>query len=69
ADGSVITIAGVGSFSLDSNGSYTFTPVANYNGDVPAIHYVTTDGDTTDSSTLTININAQNDSYTDADET
>uniref|UniRef100_UPI00260EFB52 Ig-like domain-containing protein n=1 Tax=uncultured Shewanella sp. TaxID=173975 RepID=UPI00260EFB52 len=30
----------------------------------PAIHYVTTDGDTTDSSTLTININAQDDAPT-----
>ncbi|PKG78881.1 hypothetical protein CXF80_11485 [Shewanella sp. Actino-trap-3] len=33
-------IAGVGSFTLSANGAYSFTPVANYNGPVPVITYV-----------------------------
>ena len=38
------TIAGVGSLVISSDGSYTFTPVANYNGPVPVATYTVTDG-------------------------
>ncbi|WP_216916653.1 MULTISPECIES: cadherin-like domain-containing protein, partial [unclassified Synechococcus] len=42
--GSPVTIAGVGSLTIAANGSYAFTPAANYNGPVPLISYVVTDG-------------------------
>jgi len=41
--GQTATIAGVGTIVVDTDGSYTFTPVANYNGNVPAITYTATD--------------------------
>ncbi|RPA46257.1 retention module-containing protein, partial [Shewanella vesiculosa] len=54
--GQAVTIAGVGSFTLSADGSYSFTPIANYNGPVPVITYVLTDGSSTDTSTLTITV-------------
>ncbi|WP_196374149.1 cadherin-like domain-containing protein, partial [Vibrio crassostreae] len=63
------TITGVGTLELNENGSYTFTPVADYNGDVPVVTYTVTDGSgTDDTSTLKIEINAKDDSFTDASE-
>ena len=41
--GQTATIANVGTFVMNANGSFTFTPVANYNGSVPAIEYTATD--------------------------
>ncbi|MBE8606084.1 Ig-like domain-containing protein, partial [Vibrio sp. OPT10] len=58
-----------GTLSIASNGDYTFTPVADYNGDVPVVSYTVTDGDTDVDSTLTIDINAKDDSFTDGSET
>ncbi|UJL41601.1 cadherin-like domain-containing protein [Shewanella vesiculosa] len=66
--GQAVTIAGVGSFTLSADGSYSFTPIANYNGPVPVITYVLTDGSSTDTSTLTITVTPENDNFTDADE-
>ncbi|MGI2132616.1 Ig-like domain-containing protein [Shewanella baltica] len=55
-------MAGVGSFTLNANGNYNFTPVENYNGPVPVITYVLTDGSgPTDTSTLTITVTPDND--------
>ncbi|MCL1084466.1 tandem-95 repeat protein, partial [Shewanella psychromarinicola] len=69
ADGTDVVIAGVGTFSLTDTGVYTFTPVANYNGPVPVITYVLTDGSgPTDTSTLTITVSPVNDNFTDANE-
>ncbi|WP_371233659.1 retention module-containing protein [Pseudomonas sp. QE6] len=51
--GSTATIAGVGEFSLDSDGQYRFTPVADWNGSVPQISYTTNTGS---SSTLDITV-------------
>ncbi|WP_170293578.1 cadherin-like domain-containing protein, partial [Shewanella litoralis] len=51
-----------------ANGTYSFTPVANYNGPVPVITYVLTDGSSTDTSTLTISVTPVNDNFTDANE-
>ncbi|MGL5024870.1 MAG: type I secretion C-terminal target domain-containing protein, partial [Shewanella oncorhynchi] len=48
--GSKITLA-EGELTLNANGSYTFTPAANWNGQVPVITYTTNTGAT---STLTI---------------
>ncbi|PKG78883.1 hypothetical protein CXF80_11495 [Shewanella sp. Actino-trap-3] len=67
--GQAVIIAGVGSFTLSANGAYSFTPVANYNGPVPVITYVLTDGSgPTDTSTLTITVSPVNDNFTDANE-
>ncbi|UJF22612.1 VCBS domain-containing protein [Shewanella sp. OMA3-2] len=67
--GQPVTIAGVGSFTLSANGNYSFTPVANYNGAVPVITYIVTDGSgPTDTSTLTITVTPVNDNFTDANE-
>ncbi|MBE8168044.1 MAG: hypothetical protein HAW66_06730, partial [Shewanella sp.] len=56
ANGSDITISGVGIFSLESNGYYEFTPANNYFGDVPVITYTLEDSESTDESTLTIKV-------------
>ncbi|WP_220740645.1 cadherin-like domain-containing protein, partial [Shewanella sp. c952] len=62
ADGSDVTLNGVGTFSLGSDGQYTFTPAANYNGSVPVITYTLTDGSgATDTSTLTLTVTPVND--------
>ena len=41
--GQTASIPNVGTIQINSNGSYTFTPVANYNGTVPVISYTATD--------------------------
>ena len=51
--GQTATIAGVGTLVINANGSYTFTPVANYNGPVPTATYTISDGNGgTDSANL-----------------
>ena len=58
----VITIAGVGTLTMNSNGSYTFVPALNYNGTVPVITYTASDGNGgIATSTLTITVNPVND--------
>ena len=42
--GQTATIAGVGSLTLNADGSYTFTPVPDWNGSVPVVSYVVSDG-------------------------
>ncbi|WP_429068144.1 Ig-like domain-containing protein [Aeromonas bestiarum] len=59
--GQVYTIAGVGSFCLAVNGAYSFTPAENYNGAVPVVTYVLTDGSSTNESTLSISVTPVND--------
>ncbi|QNI44622.1 cell wall protein/ swmB family [Synechococcus sp. WH 8101] len=66
--GQTVNIPGVGSFSLDAQGAYSFTPVQNWNGAVPPIHYTVTDGSSTDQSTLSLNVNPVDDPFSDADE-
>ncbi|WP_276310371.1 tandem-95 repeat protein [Pseudomonas laurylsulfativorans] len=68
--GSTANIANVGTLVIGANGSYTFTPVANYNGTVPTVTYTVTDGSgTDDTSTLNISVTPVNDNFTDASET
>ncbi|MGB1263589.1 MAG: retention module-containing protein, partial [Cognaticolwellia sp.] len=57
-----------GELTLNADGSYTFTPAADYNGPVPVITYTVLDGaGDTDISTLTIAITPSSD-LTDGDE-
>ena len=49
-----------GSITIAADGSYTYTPAANFNG-VDSVDYTVTDGSLTDIGTLTINVTAVND--------
>lgn len=50
-------LPGVGTLIVYSNGSYTFTPAANYDGAVPVITYTLSDGNGgTDTATLTLTL-------------
>ncbi len=67
--GTPFLISGVGTLTINANGSYTFAPAANYNGSVPVITYTVSDGTATDTSTLTLSITAVNDAPVDGNET
>ncbi|UDM16411.1 retention module-containing protein [Vogesella sp. XCS3] len=41
--GDTVVIAGVGTFSLEQDGAYTFTPVLHWSGTVPAVTYTAID--------------------------
>ena len=66
--GQTATMAGVGTLVINANGSYTFTPAVNYNGPVPVATYTLSDGESSNSSTLTIGITASSPAFTDDDE-
>jgi VCBS repeat-containing protein len=55
------TINGVGTLQINSDGSYTFTPVANYNGSVPVATYTLSDGAATSTAALNITVAPVND--------
>lgn len=59
--GTAFSISGVGSFTLQSTGAYSFTPVANFAGAVPVIAYTLSDGQATSSAKLTISLTPIND--------
>ncbi|MFZ9770372.1 MAG: tandem-95 repeat protein, partial [Vulcanococcus sp.] len=65
----IISIPRIGSFSMDQLGNYIFTPEPNWNGNVPNIHYVLTDGASTDKSTLSLKVLPTDDSFSDDNET
>ncbi|MFD0666317.1 tandem-95 repeat protein [Ramlibacter sp. MAHUQ-53] len=59
------SISGVGSFTLASNGTWTFTPEANYTGPVPVFTYTVADPwGLTSSATLSLSITPVNDAPT-----
>jgi VCBS repeat-containing protein len=62
------TIAGVGSLLINTDGAYTFTPNANYNGSVPLVTYTMSDGVNSDTSTLSITVTPVVDGFTDKNE-
>ncbi|KAI9549366.1 LOW QUALITY PROTEIN: hypothetical protein GHT06_003732 [Daphnia sinensis] len=67
--GSTADIAGVGSITINSDGSFTFVPALNYNGPVPAIGYTVADGKGgTDTANLAITVNPVNDAPLAADD-
>ncbi|WP_154948003.1 cadherin-like domain-containing protein, partial [Pseudomonas fluorescens] len=69
AAGSTATIANVGSLVIAANGTYTFTPAENYNGNVPTVSYTVTDGSGSNvTSTLTISVTPVDDNFTDLSE-
>ncbi|MBQ0930841.1 cadherin-like domain-containing protein, partial [Ideonella sp. 4Y16] len=51
--GDTVQLAGIGSFQLLGNGNYSFTPAANWSGNVPVVTYTTNTGS---SSTLDIHV-------------
>ncbi|MBQ0961994.1 cadherin-like domain-containing protein, partial [Ideonella sp. 4Y11] len=51
--GDTVQLSGIGSFQLNVDGTYTFTPVANWSGDVPVVTYTTNTGS---SSTLDLHV-------------
>lgn len=65
AAGTTVTIPLVGNITIATNGDYTFTPVANFNGAVPVITYTANDGsgqpNATTTSTLNIAVTPVND--------
>jgi len=61
AAGTTATLAGVGTLLINADGSYAFTPDANYNGPVPVATYTVSDGSTTQTATLTLSVTAVND--------
>ena len=61
AAGTLSTLPGVGSLLVNPDGSYTFTPLANYSGAVPVVTYTVSEGAVTSTATLTLSIMAVND--------
>ena len=59
--GGTTTILNVGDITINADGSYTFTPVLHYNGNVPTITYTVSDNTTTANSTLNIEVRPIND--------
>ncbi|MGY3956177.1 retention module-containing protein [Aeromonas salmonicida] len=58
--GTSVTIDGIGSLIVNTDGSFTFTPAPNYDGAVPPVTYVVSDGTDTVQSTLELTITPVN---------
>lgn len=64
--GSPVNIPGVGTITINEDGNYSFTPVKDWNGEVPTITYTVTDGKGgTDTSTLKITVTPVPDAFDD----
>lgn len=61
AAGTTATITGVGTLIVNSNGTYTFTPVANFNGAIPVVSYIASNGTNTANSEINILISPVDD--------
>ena len=66
--GSTASLAS-GSLTINTDGSYSFTPAANYNGPVPVATYTVSDGSLTSTATLTLAVTPVNDAPAGADRT
>ena len=63
--GDTATITGIGTLTLGSDGAYTFTPDANWNGTVPTVTYTISDGQGgTATADLVITVDPVNDAPT-----
>ncbi|MCG8808475.1 cadherin-like domain-containing protein, partial [Tenacibaculum finnmarkense] len=58
----------VGTITLNTNGSLVFAPQTNYNGTVPTINYVVTDGTNTDDADIVITVKPIKDAIDDKNE-
>ena len=56
--GTAVDIPNVGTVQIDADGAYSFTPVEDYSGEVPDITYTVSDGTTTDTANLDIEVTA-----------
>uniref|UniRef100_UPI0004799CB4 beta strand repeat-containing protein n=1 Tax=Azovibrio restrictus TaxID=146938 RepID=UPI0004799CB4 len=56
APGQTATVNGVGTFTLDSLGNYTFTPHEDYAGPVPTVTYTVSNGGSSTDSTLELSV-------------
>ncbi|TMH32851.1 MAG: tandem-95 repeat protein, partial [Betaproteobacteria bacterium] len=61
AAGTTADLPGIGTLLINADGSYQFTPAANYNGPVPVATYTVTDGLLMSSATLSLSVSAVND--------
>ncbi len=61
AVGAPVVIAGVGTITINANGSYSFAPALNFTGAIPVITYTVSDGSLADTSTLSLTMLAVND--------
>jgi|GEM_PF-6667576 len=59
--GATATIPNVGTLKINSDGAYTFTPVADYYGSVPLVTYIVSDGAEETSATLALTVTPVND--------
>jgi len=64
AAGQTTVLAGVGSLTVNANGTYSFTPAANWNGNVPQVTYTATDGALVSTGKLLLAFTAVNDGPT-----
>jgi ELWxxDGT repeat protein len=66
--GSNYSISGIGDLTIAANGDYSFSPLTDFNGNVPRVRYTVSDGSgTDDTSTFDINVIAQSNSIDDGD--
>jgi VCBS repeat-containing protein len=66
--GQTATISLVGTIKIESDGTFTFSPYANYYGPVPTVTYTNSDGSLTDTATLDITVIPVNDAPVAADD-
>jgi hypothetical protein len=65
-----VVITGVGTLTINADGSYSFVPVANYTGAIPVVTYTVSDGNGgSDTSTLTLSMSPVNDAPVDLNDT
>ncbi|MCZ2489847.1 tandem-95 repeat protein [Aquirufa antheringensis] len=68
--GTTASLAGVGSLTINTDGTFTFTPTANYSGTLPTITYTAVDASGgADNATLNIKVTPVNDAPTVTNET
>ncbi|MEN9887630.1 MAG: hypothetical protein RL758_2208, partial [Pseudomonadota bacterium] len=60
--GTPFVISGVGTLTVNANGTYSFVPASNYTGTIPVVTYTISDGHGgTDTATLTLTMSPVND--------